>query len=74
MIDLASRATHDVNLPSPRQTRARIIKSFKQQMVSLKERLNVSFPFSAFVTRANAHSLEPCRGRRDQLDMRCMAS
>ena len=46
MTDLASRATGSVNLPSLRQTRGRIIKSFKQQMLLLQERLNVSYPCS----------------------------
>lgn len=40
MVDLASRANHGVKLPSPRQTRGRVIKMFKQQMCLLKERLN----------------------------------
>ena len=46
MTDLASRATGSVNLPSLRQTRGRIIRSFKQQMLLLKERLNVSYHYS----------------------------
>ncbi|KAH9001365.1 hypothetical protein EDB92DRAFT_1788805, partial [Lactarius akahatsu] len=45
MVDLASRANHGVKLPSPRQTRGRVIKNFKQQMCLLKERLNVSSLF-----------------------------
>ena len=47
MIDIASRATRGVKLPSPWRTRGHIIKTFKQQMCLLKERLNVSsFVFS----------------------------
>ncbi|KAH8981829.1 hypothetical protein EDB86DRAFT_2768185, partial [Lactarius hatsudake] len=47
MIDIASRATRGVKLPSPWRTRGHIIKTFKQQMCLLKEWLNVSsFVFS----------------------------
>ncbi|PPQ87326.1 hypothetical protein CVT26_004408, partial [Gymnopilus dilepis] len=42
MIDIASRATRDVKLPSRKQTRKEIIRQFKTQMTALKERLNVS--------------------------------
>ena len=42
MIDIASRATRGVKLPSRKQTRKEIIRQFKTQMTALKERLNVS--------------------------------
>ncbi|KAH9033974.1 hypothetical protein EDB83DRAFT_2188442, partial [Lactarius deliciosus] len=41
MIDIASRANHGVKLPSLKQTRGHVIKTFKQQMLILKDRLNV---------------------------------
>ncbi|KAH9007574.1 hypothetical protein EDB84DRAFT_1264729, partial [Lactarius hengduanensis] len=41
MLDIASRATRGVTLPSPKKTRSRIIFMFKQQMILLKKRLNV---------------------------------
>jgi hypothetical protein len=42
MLDMASRATKGVLLPSPKKTRARIIHLFKQRMYLLRDRLNVS--------------------------------
>ncbi|KAH9077767.1 hypothetical protein EDB83DRAFT_2217123, partial [Lactarius deliciosus] len=76
MIDIASRATRGVKIPSTWRTCGHIIKTFKQQMCLLKERLNVSSFLSPFVPCANAHahSLEPCCERRNQPDMRRMAS
>ena len=50
MVDIASHANRGVKLPSLRQTHGHIIRSFKQQMVVLKDRLNVSLfshPFCA---------------------------
>lgn len=43
MLDIASRANPNrgYRLPSPKQSRARIITMFKQQMVSLRDRLTV---------------------------------
>jgi len=40
MLDLASRANRRIQLPSPKQSRARIIKMFKQQLCLLRDRLN----------------------------------
>jgi hypothetical protein len=48
MLDIASRASHGVTLPSPKKTRVRIINMFKQQMYMLRDRLNV---------RVHAHCL-----------------
>lgn len=45
MIDIAACANRKVTLPSLKQSRARIIKTFKQQMVLLKDRLNVRLLF-----------------------------
>ena len=42
MLDIGSRATRGVSLPSPKKTRSRIIQMFKQQMFLLWSRLNVS--------------------------------
>ncbi|KAH9017161.1 hypothetical protein EDB84DRAFT_1276639, partial [Lactarius hengduanensis] len=42
MLDIASRASKGVTLPSPKKTRARIIHMFKQKMYLLRDRLNVS--------------------------------
>jgi hypothetical protein len=41
MVNIASRATRSVTLPSPKVMRARIIHTFKQQMFMLKKRLMV---------------------------------
>ncbi|PPQ83822.1 hypothetical protein CVT24_012453 [Panaeolus cyanescens] len=41
MIQLAARATRDVNIPSRKQTRSQILNTFKEQMKGLSERLNV---------------------------------
>jgi len=45
MVDILSHANHDIKLPARKQTRARIIDIFKQQMDILKDRLNVSDSF-----------------------------
>ena len=42
MIQIAARATREVKIPNRQQTRAEIILLFKDQMLKLKERLNVS--------------------------------
>ncbi|KAH8983920.1 hypothetical protein EDB92DRAFT_1803497, partial [Lactarius akahatsu] len=57
MIDLAACANHGVKLPSPGQTRGRVIKMFKQQMFLLKERLNASsvFLFPSFLALILTH-------------------
>ena len=50
MVDIAFHANQGIKLPSLRQTHGHIIRSFKQQMVVLKDRLNVSLfshPFCA---------------------------
>ena len=63
MIDIASCANHGVKLPSLRQTCGRIIRSFKQQMIILKDRLNVSLFSDLFHANYNSNYnfLEPCR-------------
>ena len=43
MVDLASRANRSIQLPKPKQARSRLIKMFKQQLLLLRERLNVCF-------------------------------
>ncbi|PPQ85442.1 hypothetical protein CVT24_002947 [Panaeolus cyanescens] len=40
MIELAARATRGIQLPSRKQTRAEILRMFKEQMKGLSERLN----------------------------------
>ncbi|KAF9034073.1 hypothetical protein BJ165DRAFT_1356689, partial [Panaeolus papilionaceus] len=42
MIAVAARATQGVNLPSRKQTRAEIMRMFREHMKALGERLNVS--------------------------------
>ena len=49
MIDIAARANHGVKLPSLKQTRGHIIKTFKQQMLVLRDRLNVSLISTPFI-------------------------
>ncbi|KAF8263820.1 hypothetical protein EI94DRAFT_1595605 [Lactarius quietus] len=72
MIDIASRANCGVKLPSMKQTRGHIIKTFKQQMFMLKERLNVHYiSIPSFCANDD---LESCRDQRGQLDMRHVAS
>ncbi|KAH9019408.1 hypothetical protein EDB84DRAFT_1275822, partial [Lactarius hengduanensis] len=46
MLDIASRASKGITLPSPKKTRTRIIHMFKQKMYLLRDRLNVSFVVS----------------------------
>ena len=41
MVDIASRATHGVKIPSHKQTRQAIIDSFKQNLMNLQKRLLV---------------------------------
>ena len=41
MLNITSQATHGIRLPSPRQSRANIIKMFKQQLCLLWDCLNV---------------------------------
>jgi hypothetical protein len=51
MLDMASRATKGVSLPSPKKTRAHIIHLFKQRMFLLRDRLNISASsFLSFLT------------------------
>ena len=40
MIEIAARATRGVNIPGRKRTREAIIKTFKEQMKALGERLN----------------------------------
>ena len=65
MLEIASRANRGIRLPSPKQSRARIITMFKQQLYSLKERLDVRFsPVVLCYLSANIlhhHSLGPQR-------------
>lgn len=51
MIEVAARATNGVQIPSRKQTRAQIIRTFKDQMKALKERFNVS---SMFIIQFNS--------------------
>ena len=44
MLKIALQANWAIQLPSPKQSRAWIIAMFKQQLHSLKERLDVRFP------------------------------
>ncbi|KAH8984847.1 hypothetical protein EDB92DRAFT_1802910, partial [Lactarius akahatsu] len=46
MLDIASRASKGITLPSPKKTRTRIIHMFKQKMYLLRDHLNVSFVVS----------------------------
>jgi hypothetical protein len=41
MIHIAARATNGVKIPDRRQTRQAIIDTFKEQLTSLRDRLNV---------------------------------
>ena len=43
MVSIAARATRGIKLDSRKQTRNAIMKTFKDQMTGLKERLNVRF-------------------------------
>ncbi|KAH8979013.1 hypothetical protein EDB86DRAFT_2815222, partial [Lactarius hatsudake] len=43
MLDIASRANCTIRLPLPKQSRRQIIKMFKQQLCSLRGRLNMTF-------------------------------
>jgi hypothetical protein len=45
MLDIASRATKGITIPTPRKMRTKIIHSFKQKMYLLRERLNVRVSF-----------------------------
>jgi hypothetical protein len=45
MVDIASRASKEVLIPSPKRTRAQIIHLFKQKMYLLRDRLNVGVSF-----------------------------
>ena len=51
MLDIASRANPNqgIWLPLPKQSRARIITMFKQQLCSLQDRLNVSSLFLSII-------------------------
>ncbi|KIL57470.1 hypothetical protein M378DRAFT_87861, partial [Amanita muscaria Koide BX008] len=42
MTDIAARATHGIKLLSQKQTRAEIIGMFQEQMLCLRDRLNVA--------------------------------
>ena len=42
MIDVASRATHGVKIPGRKATRAEIIRTFKNHLTRLRDKLNVS--------------------------------
>jgi len=60
MVDILSRANRDVKLPACKQTHARIIDMFKQQMDILKDRLNVSDSFLILgLIRAYTRLTEP---------------
>ena len=53
MIHIAARATNGVKIPDRHQTRQAIIETFKQQMTSLRDRLNVrEYPI---ISTASAH-------------------
>ncbi|KAH9030262.1 hypothetical protein EDB83DRAFT_2229764, partial [Lactarius deliciosus] len=58
MLNIASQAPQNTNiqLPSSRQSRPRIIKMFKQQLRSLRDRLNVFF-FCFFFSMLSANIL-----------------
>ena len=49
MVNIATRATRGLKLPSQKQTRYEIKWMFKEQMKALKERLNVSSPPASFL-------------------------
>ncbi|KAH9041537.1 hypothetical protein EDB83DRAFT_2228222, partial [Lactarius deliciosus] len=57
MLDIASRANRSIRLPSPKQSRAQVIKMFKQQLCSLRDRLNVTFFFFFFFFFSRSSSL-----------------
>lgn len=77
MIQIAGRSTpsREVKIPNRQQTRANIISLFKEQMLKLKERLNVSH--SAVPTfhcdPIKINSLELFCFWQDQPDLRCLA-
>ncbi|KAH9012604.1 hypothetical protein EDB83DRAFT_2233687, partial [Lactarius deliciosus] len=52
MLDIVSRANRSIRLPSPKQSRAQIIKMFKQQLRLLQDRLNVTFFLILFFSRS----------------------
>ena len=54
MIDFASHANRGVKLPSLKQTCGRIIKTFKEQMFILKDRLNVHLYLSSLLSGLTA--------------------
>ena len=45
MIDVAARARDGVNIPGRKQARNEILKAFKDQLITLRERLNVGYVF-----------------------------
>jgi hypothetical protein len=55
MVDIASRATRSVTLPSPKVMRARIIHTFKQQMFMLKKCLTVRVHTFVTLPLTNVH-------------------
>jgi hypothetical protein len=48
-MDIVSRATRGITLPSPKKTRAHIVHMFKQQMYLLKKHLNVRSHFPSLI-------------------------
>lgn len=76
MIQIAARATKPVNIPDRRQTRQGIINMFKQQLSSLRDRLNVrgqTLPFCLSFLMYRSSLGKVCK-RFDQPDLRRMAS
>ena len=53
MINIASRASRGVKLPSLKQTRGHIIKTFKEQVFILRDCLNVSIILSLLTLLTN---------------------
>ncbi|KAH9038685.1 hypothetical protein EDB83DRAFT_2228515, partial [Lactarius deliciosus] len=72
MLDIASRAKRNIILPSPKQSRARILKMFKQQLWSLRRRLAVGFLYHVYfcwLTPCCIYSLGSHGERRNQPDL-----
>jgi len=70
MIEVAARATNEVNIPNRKATREEILDMFKNQMSRLKERLNVC---QVLLLMLSYYLLQPCSESscdgRDQLDL-----
>jgi len=73
MVNLLSCANCKVKLPAPKQTREQVIKMFKQQMMLLKDHLNVGTPFFQGLIHVYTHLTEHCHDWENQPEMGHMA-